>query len=111
MAEHIQIDDDPVCFAVDYHEDLNEAKAHFENWGFDGITNLEVVNNSIGCNDARVAAINAAKEQGAKCFYVGNYDCTIGRNCILFKFNYEGYHGSKNPQNAGDAPYFIGNVK
>ena len=110
MTLHIQEDKPNVAYGVHYKVSAQEAVSHFESLGFDAVKNVEIINPSINCGEARKAAVEAAKQNDAKAYYQGAFDVTVGDNCRIYKFEYEDFHGGKNPQGEGNKPYFIGNT-
>ena len=95
MSEHVTIDDSlPTCIGVHYMVGVIDARRHFEEAGFRGISHIEVMSRNLDCNEARRRALNAAENGEGRCFWQGDWDYSAGR-CALFKFGYTSYDGPK----------------
>ena len=89
---NVSIDDSLTCYGVHWNQDLKDAQAQFESWGFVGIhdfTKLKVMNG----NTARTEVAAEAKRQDAKYYFVGNYDWGVTNDSAIYRFSYTAYAG------------------
>ena len=88
---NVNINDDLKCFGLHYQIDLDKAKKHFEDEGFQGISNFNLLY-PIGCNDGRKKVIAIAKRQEAKWYFRGEWDYSAA-GCGIYEFSYKGFVG------------------
>ena len=96
MNEHVQVDEGrPGCIGVHYRASIPAAAAHFHAAGFRGIRNMQIVQSSLDCNEARRRALDRAqRSEDLKCFWQGDWDYSAGR-CALYQFDFDSYEGAR----------------
>ena len=93
MTTHVQVDAPQTCIGVHWNVHESIAERQFSTWGFRGIADFHKVEVLNG-NAARTKALDIAKRQGIKCFWVGDYDVGAGSDSALYRFDYEEYVGA-----------------
>ena len=62
------------CVAVHYMTSTLKATKHFQGKGFDGIADMEAVEDNLGCNDARNRCTDMAERGDGVWYFDGAWD-------------------------------------
>ena len=108
----VDIDSSPKCFGVHWWQRSDaQVIQQFQDWGFNGIKNLQREGIRVNGNAARRKVIAMAQRQDCFFYFKGSYDANLDADAQIYSFNYSSYTGDltdADPAVDKWAPHFAG---